>query len=60
MFRIPFANVEQLKFVDDHLDIDFLDATFNSQHMSVLLTVDAGIYAAGAWRRSREQDRSCG
>ncbi len=57
VFRIPFAKVEQLKFADDRLEIDFLDATFKSRHLSVLVTVDAGIYAGEAWHRSREQDR---
>ncbi|MBL7940517.1 MAG: hypothetical protein JNL43_14245 [Flavobacteriales bacterium] len=57
VFRIPFAKVQQLKFSDDHLVIDFLDASFKPQHLSVLVTVDAGIYAEGLWNGPRKEDR---
>ncbi len=60
VYRIPFAKVEHLKFVDDHLEIHFLDATLLPRQMSVLVTVDAGIYAVETWHRSRAQDRSRG
>lgn len=60
VYRIPFTKVEQLKLVEDHLEIDFLDATLRTQRVRVFVTLEAGIYALEAWQLSRDSDRSPG
>ncbi len=60
VYRIPFTKVEQLKYPEDHLEIDFLDASFRTQRVRVPVTLEAGICALEAWQLSRDNDRSPG
>lgn len=53
VFRIPFAKVTRVKYMDDHLTVDFLNAAFKEDQVRVKATLDAGNFAEIAWQASR-------
>jgi len=55
-FRVPFAKVTRLSYVDDHLNIAFLNGAFKEDRLRVKATVDAGLFAEAAWQASRATD----